>query len=124
MISSGEDGAGPLSHTVLLYSCKTCDQPLPFTADFWHPLTPNSSRQLPTYSYPAPPPALKDHISDETYTKAQAYGKEKARFSLIKGLWSQVVNVAMISMGIYTWGWDKAGDLMKVVGISSDRWVG
>ncbi|EPS96954.1 hypothetical protein FOMPIDRAFT_1150347 [Fomitopsis schrenkii] len=68
-------------------------------------------RQYPLYSKPAPPPALAEHFTDEVYQKSQTYGKDKAKFSLLAGLYKQLVDSGMLHYGVYAWAWNVAGRL-------------
>ena len=47
------------------------------------------------------------------FTKSQAYGKDKAQYALISGLYKQIVESALLHYGVYAWAWDVAG---KVIG--------
>ncbi|WVR04304.1 hypothetical protein IAU60_001304 [Kwoniella sp. DSM 27419] len=78
-------------------------------------------RQLPCYERAAPPPALKDHLSDETYKKAQAYSKDKTRFALAKIVFDQMLGWGLIKVGGYAGLWDFAGSIMSKLSLAQNR---
>ncbi|OCH91553.1 hypothetical protein OBBRIDRAFT_774956 [Obba rivulosa] len=73
-------------------------------------------RQYPLYSKPAPPPALAEHFSSGDFAKSQAYGRDKAKFALLSGLYGQVLESLQIHYGVYAWAWDAAGRLLAAFG--------
>ncbi|KAH8105176.1 peptidase family M48-domain-containing protein [Cristinia sonorae] len=77
-------------------------------------------RQYPLYSKTAPPPALAEHFTPEVFAKSQAYGKDKAKFSLVSGLYKQAVDSLMLHYGAYPWAWDVAGRILGKLGYSTD----
>ncbi|PCH34809.1 hypothetical protein WOLCODRAFT_133619 [Wolfiporia cocos MD-104 SS10] len=66
-------------------------------------------RQYPLYSKPAPPAALAAHFTDEVFTKSQAYGRDKAKFSLFAGLYKQTIDSLLLHYGVYPWAWAVGG---------------
>ena len=58
------------------------------------------------------PKVLEAEISQETYDKSQDYGRAKARFSLVNGLWGQLQNLAFIHFDVLPKMWSWAGDLL------------
>jgi STE24 endopeptidase len=68
------------------------------------------------YSKTEPPKALEGHFDKETFSKSQAYGKDKAQFSLIAGFYRQILESAMIHYGTYAWAWTAAGGLIAKLG--------
>ncbi|KAI0631482.1 peptidase family M48-domain-containing protein [Trametes polyzona] len=73
-------------------------------------------RQFPLYSKTEPPPVLADHFKPETFKKSQAYGRDKARFSLISGLYKQVVDSLFLQYGLMAWSWQTGGKLIALLG--------
>ncbi|CAE6486541.1 unnamed protein product, partial [Rhizoctonia solani] len=73
-------------------------------------------RQFPNYSRPHPPTALKSHFTDEVFRKSQRYGKDKARFSLVSKLYSQLLETGMITLGAFPWAWKISGSLLAKFG--------
>ncbi|KAI0700811.1 peptidase family M48-domain-containing protein [Cerioporus squamosus] len=73
-------------------------------------------RQFPLYSKEAPPPVLADHFKPETFKKSQVYGKDKAVFSLIAGLYKQVVDSLFIHYGLVAWSWNVGGRIISKLG--------
>jgi len=73
-------------------------------------------RQYPLYSKKKPPPALAAHFSQDVFEKSQAYGKDKAQFGLISGLYRQIVDTLFIHYGLYAWAWSTAGTLITNFG--------
>ncbi|EIW74190.1 hypothetical protein CONPUDRAFT_93981 [Coniophora puteana RWD-64-598 SS2] len=66
-------------------------------------------RQFPLYSKTSPPDVLAAHFDEETFAKSQAYGRDKARFSLVSGLYKQALDSLLLQYGFYGWAWDVAG---------------
>lgn len=59
-----------------------------------------------------PPAVLSKEISKETFDKSQAYGRAKAQFEIVSGLWAQVQNVAFIQYDVLPKLWSWTGDLL------------
>lgn len=55
---------------------------------------------------------LSKEISQETFDKSQAYGRAKAQFEIISGLWAQIQNVAFIQLDVLPKLWSWTGDLL------------
>jgi len=73
-------------------------------------------RQYPLYSKTEPPSALASHFTPEVFKKSQSYGKDKARFALISGLFKQCIDSAMLHFGFYAWSWGASGRLLSCFG--------
>lgn len=73
-------------------------------------------RQYPLYSKTEPPAALKKDFEPGQFEKSQAYGKDKAKFALISGLWKQCTESALLHYGFYPWAWEAAGNLVAKFG--------
>ncbi|CCL98879.1 uncharacterized protein FIBRA_00886 [Fibroporia radiculosa] len=73
-------------------------------------------RQYPLYSKTKPPPALAGHFTDEVFAKSQAYGKAKAKFSLVAGLYKQTLDSLLLHFGVYAWAWKAGGQLTGYFG--------
>lgn len=84
------------------------------------PFSAHRLRQYPLYSKTSPPEVLVDHFDAEAFTKSQNYGKDKAKFSLITGLFKQALDSAMLHYGLYAFAWDMAGGLIAYFGYSSE----
>jgi len=82
-----------------------------------------SLRQFPLYSKTEPPAVLKEYFKDDTFKKSQAYGKDKAKFSLCSGLFRQVLDSALLHYGVYAWSWDLAGSIRSVAGYGPEHEV-
>jgi len=78
-------------------------------------------RQFPLYSKTEPPAVLKEHFNDGTFKKSQAYGKDKAKFSLYSGLFRQVLDSALLHYGVYAWSWDIAGSIRSTIGYGPEH---
>ncbi|KZT58025.1 hypothetical protein CALCODRAFT_495494 [Calocera cornea HHB12733] len=78
-------------------------------------------KQLPNYSKPAPPPALKEQFPPETYAKSQSYGRAKALFTLAKGAWGVVEAGLTLYFDVYAWAWGAAAGTLAYFGYSGDR---
>lgn len=55
------------------------------------------------------PKQLKNEIDQETFDKSQRYGRAKAKFGFISGLWSQIKNIVVIKYDVYPRLWAIAG---------------
>jgi len=77
-------------------------------------------RQYPLYSKTAPPEVLANHIDSEAFTKSQNYGKDKAKFSLVTGLFKQAIDSAMLHYGLYAFAWDMGGRTIAYFGYGSE----
>ncbi|KDQ12633.1 hypothetical protein BOTBODRAFT_34349 [Botryobasidium botryosum FD-172 SS1] len=73
-------------------------------------------RQYPLYSKEAPPPQLAAHFTPEVFAKSQRYGRDKARFSIVSGFFSQTLDWMLIQYGAQAWAWEAAGKLLHAVG--------
>ncbi|KAM5531434.1 hypothetical protein V8D89_014891 [Ganoderma adspersum] len=73
-------------------------------------------RQFPLYSKTEPPAVLKDHFKDEVFKKSQTYGKDKAKFSLLSGLFKQVVDSILMQFGLVAWSWKAGGWIVGKLG--------
>ena len=73
-------------------------------------------RQYPLYNKTEPPAVLAPHFKDDEFQKSQAYGKNKAKFSIFSGLFKQLLDSAMIHYGFYAWAWGAAGHFLARFG--------
>ncbi len=73
-------------------------------------------RQFPLCSKTEPPPVLAEHFKPDTFVKSQAYGKDKAKFSLVSGLYKQVVDSAFLQYGLMAWSWKIGGSITALLG--------
>ena len=68
-----------------------------------------SLRQYKVLQHTKPPKALQEELSQETYDKSQAYGRAKAKFGFISGLYSQIQNVLFIQYDVLPKLWSLTG---------------
>ena len=80
----------------------------------------NRLRQYPLYNKKTPPPALAEHFTPEVFQKSQEYGKDKAKFALITGLYKQALDSAFLQYGLYAWAWSTAGNLIARFGYGAE----
>ncbi|KAI0739345.1 peptidase family M48-domain-containing protein [Daedaleopsis nitida] len=73
-------------------------------------------RQFPLYAKEAPPPVLADHFKADVFKKSQTYGKDKAKFSLLAGLYKQAVDSLFIHFGLMAWSWNAGGWMISKLG--------
>ncbi|KAI5461625.1 peptidase family M48-domain-containing protein [Mariannaea sp. PMI_226] len=59
-----------------------------------------------------PPVVLSKEVSQEVFDKSQAYGRAKAQFSIIDGLYGQIQNLAFIHFDILPKLWSWTGSLL------------
>lgn len=76
----------------------------------------SSLRQYPLYSKTEPPAALAHHLTKDTFQKSQTYGKDKAKFSFLSGIYRQVLDSVMIQYGMYAYAWRLAGKVIAHFG--------
>lgn len=69
-------------------------------------------RQYRFLQLPKPPAVLAKEVSKETFDKSQAYGRAKAQFSVVSGLWGQLANFAFIQFDVMPKLWSWTGDLL------------
>ncbi|OAA56384.1 CaaX prenyl protease [Cordyceps fumosorosea ARSEF 2679] len=67
-------------------------------------------RQYRVLQATKPPAVLAKEIPQDTFDKSQAYGRAKARFGLVSGLWSQIQNFAFIHYDVLPKLWSLTGD--------------
>lgn len=77
-------------------------------------------RQYPLYSKTEPPAALAGHFKPEVFAKSQAYGRDKARFSLVSGIFKQCLDSALLHYGLYAWTWSLAGTTIAKLGYTPE----
>lgn len=77
-------------------------------------------RQYPLYSKTAPPEVLSAHFDADAFKKSQLYGKDKAKFALISGLYKQAVDSLILHFGFYAWSWSVAGIIINKLGYTSE----
>lgn len=81
-----------------------------------------SYRQYQVLKKSKPPKVLEAEISQETYDKSQEYGRAKAKFGFIKGLYGQIQNIAFIHFDVLPKLWSWTGDLL--LSIAPARFTG
>jgi STE24 endopeptidase len=69
-------------------------------------------RQYQVLKNKKPPKVLEAEVSQEVYDKSQEYGRAKARFGFIKGLYGQIQNIAFIHFDVLPKLWSWTGDLL------------
>ena len=71
-----------------------------------------SLRQYQVLKKAKPPKVLEHEISQEVFDKSQAYGRAKARFELVNGVWNQLQNVAFFKFDLLPKLWSWSGNLL------------
>lgn len=71
-----------------------------------------SLRQYQVLKNIKPPKVLEQEISQEVHTKSQAYGRAKAKFEFVNGLYGQIQNIAFIHFDVLPKLWSWTGDLL------------
>jgi STE24 endopeptidase len=69
-------------------------------------------RQYGVLQKKAVPKALEKEIDQTTFDKSQAYGRAKAKFSFISGLFNQIKSLAVLQLNVYPLVWAVAGSLL------------
>lgn len=105
----------------------------PYPSIFYHSHTltpakpavlPYSLRQYPLYSKLTPPTVLADHFTPEVFEKSQKYGKHKAKFSIVSGLYKQLIDTLQLTSCLYyPWAWKASGQLLGLAGYGSEYLV-
>lgn len=81
-------------------------------------------RQYPLYSKTEPPALLAEHFTPEVFNKSQKYGKHKAKYSLVSGLYRQILDTVQIQSGLfYPWAWKAAGQVIGYFGYGPEYQV-
>jgi STE24 endopeptidase len=70
-------------------------------------------RQYRVLQRTAPPKVLAKEVSKETFDKSQAYGRAKAQFSIVSGLWAQICNTLFVQYDALPLLWNRSGDLLR-----------
>ena len=68
-----------------------------------------SWRQYRVLSRTTIPPQLKHEIDQKTFDKSQAYGRSKAKFGFVSGIFSQIKNYFVITQDVYPRLWAITG---------------
>ena len=63
-------------------------------------------------------------MSQETFVKAQSYGRDKARFALWQALYNQLITYGMVQYGFYPLTWSWTGEVLQKAGLAESRVVG
>ncbi|KAG9250248.1 peptidase family M48-domain-containing protein [Emericellopsis atlantica] len=69
-------------------------------------------RQYRVLNRPSPPQVLAKEVSTADFEKSQAYGRAKAKFSMVNGLWDLLQNLAVYQFDVLPKLWDLTGDLL------------
>ncbi|EEU44891.1 uncharacterized protein NECHADRAFT_96406 [Fusarium vanettenii 77-13-4] len=69
-------------------------------------------RQYRVLQNTKPPVVLSKEVSQEVFDKSQAYGRAKAKFEIVNGLYSQLQNIAFMHFDILPKLWSWSGDLL------------
>ncbi|KAK5113893.1 hypothetical protein LTR85_010426 [Meristemomyces frigidus] len=68
-----------------------------------------SYRQYKVLQRTTVPPQLKHEIDQKTFDKSQAYGRAKAKFGFVSGVWGQIKNYIVIQYNAYPYLWALTG---------------
>ena len=83
-----------------------------------------SLRQYPLYSKSTPPAVLADHFTPQVFEKSQKYGKHKAKYSIVAGLYGQFIDTLQLASCLYyPWAWRASGQLLGLAGYGSEYLV-
>ncbi|KAF9582564.1 hypothetical protein BGW38_000053 [Lunasporangiospora selenospora] len=67
------------------------------------------------------PKALSEHVPENEFQKAQAYGRDKARFGFVKSVFEQSQTTLGLIYDFLPWLWTTSGDIMlKTTGYGSE----
>ncbi|CAK7271135.1 zinc metalloprotease [Sporothrix epigloea] len=71
-----------------------------------------SLRQYSVLQQKKPPSVLRHEISQEVFDKSQAYGRARAKFWLVNGIWNQLQNLAFYHFDLLPKLWEWSGRLL------------
>ncbi|KAE8144522.1 peptidase family M48-domain-containing protein [Aspergillus avenaceus] len=71
-----------------------------------------SFRQYKVLQRTKPPQVLKDEVSQKVYDQSQSYGRAKAKFGFISGLYGQIQNLAFVYGDVLPKVWGLSGFLL------------
>lgn len=71
-----------------------------------------SLRQYQVLKVTKAPKVLKHEVSQEVFDKSQAYGRAKAKFELVNGIWGQLQNLAFFQFDLLPKLWSWTGKLL------------
>ncbi|OTB06141.1 hypothetical protein M426DRAFT_319218 [Hypoxylon sp. CI-4A] len=80
-----------------------------------------SLRQYRVLKNTKPPKVLQNEVAQDVYDKSQEYGRAKAKFGFVRGLWGQVQNIAFIHYDVLPKLWSWTGGLLRFL---PDRFTG
>jgi STE24 endopeptidase len=69
-------------------------------------------RQYRVLQRTKPPKVLEDEVDQKTFDKSQAYGRAKAKFVFVAGLYDLALNMAFIRFDVYLKMWTVAGSVL------------
>ncbi|KAI1645601.1 peptidase family M48-domain-containing protein [Daldinia loculata] len=72
-----------------------------------------SLRQYGVLKKTKPPKVLEKEVTQDVYDKSQEYGRAKAKFGFVKGLWGQIQNIAFIHFDVLPKLWTWTGGLLR-----------
>lgn len=71
------------------------------------------------------PKALREHVTEDQFQKAQAYGRDKARFGFVESVFGQIQSTLTLTLDWMPWLWAVSGDVMfRLAGYGRDYEVG
>ncbi|KAI1084104.1 peptidase family M48-domain-containing protein [Whalleya microplaca] len=71
-----------------------------------------SIRQYQVLKNTKPPKVLEHEVAKDVYDKSQDYGRAKAKFGFVRGLWGQIQNIAFIHYDVLPKLWSWTGSLL------------
>ncbi|KAH9904724.1 peptidase family M48-domain-containing protein [Xylariomycetidae sp. FL2044] len=71
-----------------------------------------SWRQYRVLQHTKPPAVLEKELSKDVYDKSQEYGRAKAKFGFVRGLYGQIQNIAFIHYDVLPKLWSWTGSLL------------
>ncbi|KAI1214634.1 peptidase family M48-domain-containing protein [Annulohypoxylon truncatum] len=72
-----------------------------------------SLRQYGVLKKTKPPKVLEKEVAQDVYDKSQEYGRAKAQFGFVRGLWGQIQNIAFIHYDVLPKLWSWTGTLLQ-----------
>ncbi|KAI0122982.1 CAAX prenyl protease [Xylariales sp. AK1849] len=81
-----------------------------------------SLRQYQVLKKTKPPKVLEAEVSQDVYDKSQDYGRAKAKFGFVRGLWGQIQNIAFIHFDVLPKLWSWTGQLL--LSVAPSRFTG
>jgi len=66
---------------------------------------------------------LAAHFKDDSFSKSQTYGRDKAKFAIFSSFYNQAIEIAVLWYNGQAWAWDVAGSALGKLGYTGNHEV-